>query len=565
MNWKFEKVSAGIEKQGIRDNDIQVFDKFRIPSVVRESIQNSLDAVLNDDEPVRVEFLFGEIDKSSTTELFVIEDHIKACFNDTKKGTEDFEVLKEMIDKISFNKQSIPYLKISDFNTLGMERESAYNAFAFSRNINDGKDDASAGSKGMGKSAFFSNSYLRTILVSSIFHEPKKKLFQGISRLASHKLHGENYYFKGFFGEGDFEPVSEIPNGILKDIFSRNEPGTTIGIIGTWDLPIIGIQDEIIKTTIKNFWLAILNNKLIVKINESLINSNNIYELCIRYWPDYSGSKTGENINPRQFLECYLEKVECEKFEKSIDHLGEVKLILGKHHDFNGRVSFFRKSNMLIDTKTRGNPNHGGYAGVFVCEDLEGNKILKRLENPRHDEWAAKNWKHPQGGAALKSLQEFISNSYYDFFSIQEGETLTIPKLNEFLQIDSQKGKIKGKGFSKNIKSGIKINKKESTGGGGDKRIRDLRSMTRRNSQNEIEYHIQFNGVKKINNFRFEILVGGDSDKASVENKIPLLIFNNVTRDNRSNEIQIDIAKGINTITFVLDDTEKHSIWLKPL
>lgn len=53
MNWKFETISAGIEKQGIRDNDIQVFDQFRIPSVVRESIQNSLDAVLNDTLPVR--------------------------------------------------------------------------------------------------------------------------------------------------------------------------------------------------------------------------------------------------------------------------------------------------------------------------------------------------------------------------------------------------------------------------------------------------------------------------------------------------------------------------------
>ena len=344
MNWKFQKITAGIEKQGIRDNDIQVFDKYRIASVVRESIQNSLDAVLNESNPVRVEFIYGRIDKTQAKELFQIENHVKACLEGVRKGTEDFDLLSGMVGKIDKNPNHVHFLKISDFNTMGMQKDGAYDAFAFSRNINDKQDESSLGSKGMGKSAFFSNSYLRTILVSSQFHATGEKLFQGISRLASHRLDAEDYYFKGFFGEEDFEPGNKPPEGALQERFSRNEPGTTLGIIGVWEQFSEDVKKDFIKAIVVSFWLAILNKKLVIQINDLEIDSNSVYDLCCEFWVDYKGSKTGENINPRQYIECYLGRVEHRKFEDRIDFLGNVELTLGKHQDFNGTVSFFRKS-----------------------------------------------------------------------------------------------------------------------------------------------------------------------------------------------------------------------------
>ena len=564
MNWKFETISAGIEKQGIRDNDIQVFDQFRIPSVVRESIQNSLDAVLDDTNPVRVEFHYGELDKAALTSLFEIEARVKACHEGDTLGSEDEEVLDEMVSMIEKNPVSVPFLKISDFNTLGLQKDGAYNAFAFSRNINHKKDDTSGGSKGMGKSAFFSNSYLRTILVSSLYAETGETLFQGIARLASHQFGGENYYFKGFFGNDDFLPTTVPPMGPLHANFSRIEPGTTLGIIGVWEENSLEIESQFVKAVLKSFWLAILNKKLEVKINSLLVDSTNVYELVCRHWPDYQGNKTGENINPRQYIETFLQMHEAEKFTASIPYLGKVSLTLSKHPEFNGYISYFRKSNMLIESSNkRGNEKHMGYSGVFVCEDKHGNQLLKRLENPRHDQWSANNSKHPESKKALTSLGEFITKCYQEFYSIQSGGTLILSKLNEFLQIDTGNQKSsRNKSFEKLTKS-IKPVKRTTKGGGGEKKIFGLRCFAQKDLEGDWVYQATFRGKETDPNACFEVLVGGDSEKAGKDNKIPVLKVNGVLVPEGSNEFKAPVQSGRNQFTFVLNDSDKHSIRLK--
>lgn len=563
MNWRFENITAGIERQGIRDNDIQVFDKYRIASVVRESIQNSLDAVLDESKPVRVEFTYGQIDKSQARDLFQIDNHVRACLEGEKKGTEDFDVLSAMVDKIKANPTQVPILKISDFNTIGMQKYGAYDAFAFSRNINYKQDETSAGSKGMGKSAFFSNSYLRTILVSSRFHTTGETLFQGIARLATHRIVDINYYFKGFFGAEDFSPVTQPPIGPLDDLFRRSESGTTIGIIGVWEQFTDAVKEEFIKASIKSFWLAILNKKLVIKVNDLHVDSSNVYDLCCDYWPDLKGSKTGESINPRPYLECYLGLGEHQKFQSNIDFLGNVQLTLAKHLEYNGTIAFFRKSNMLIETKYRGNPNHSGYTGVFVCEDPKGNQLLKRLENPRHDQWSSKNYKHPSGKAALKALEEFVKSCYNEFYAIQESEVITLPKLNEFLQIDHRNKNSKPKTFvktKKNIKVGVK---QPAVGGGGEKRIAGLRCFAKKNGVGQWVYLVSFKGYEYLPRAVFQVLVGGDNEKAGSDNKIPILQIDDHILEVETNEVETIIQKGENKFSFILKDEEKHSLNLK--
>jgi hypothetical protein len=564
MNWKFQTITAGIEKQGIRDNDIQVFDKYRIASVVRESIQNSLDAVLDESKPVRVEFEYGAMQKNQASELFQIENHVKACLEGVRKGTEDFDLLSGMVGKIRENQNQVHFLKISDFNTIGMQKDGAYDAFAFSRNINDKQDESSLGSKGMGKSAFFSNSYLRTILVSSRFHSTGETLFQGISRLATHRILDHNYYFKGFFGAEDFRPASSPPLGILHHLFQRSVAGTTIGIIGVWEDFSEAIKEEFIKAIIKSFWLAIINKKLEIQVNGLQVDFSNVYDLCCDYWDDYQGPKTGENINPRQYIECYLGKVEHKKFEANIDFLGKVELTLGKRSEFNGMISFFRKSNMLIETKYRGNPNHSGYAGVFVCEDSKGNQLLKRLENPRHDQWSSKNYKDPSGKAALKTLEEFISNCYDEYFAVQKGNEITLSKLNDFIQIDHRrKSDVKLKTFvrtQKDIKVGVK---QPAVGGGGEKRMFGLRCYAKKNSLGEWVYHVSFKGADYYPNVIFQVLVGGDNEKAGSDNIIPIIQLDGNLVEVETNRIETTIQKGENKFSFILKDEEKHSLNLK--
>lgn len=58
MKWNFKTRTMGHDYQGLRDGDIEVFDKTRYQSVVRETIQNSMSARRNHDEQVRVNFRF---------------------------------------------------------------------------------------------------------------------------------------------------------------------------------------------------------------------------------------------------------------------------------------------------------------------------------------------------------------------------------------------------------------------------------------------------------------------------------------------------------------------------
>lgn len=560
--WSFEETGLGIEKQGIRDNDIQVFDKFRIPSLVRESIQNSLDAAQNTSLPVRVEFEYGYLDKQNYLELFAIEDHIKACGNTTEQGSEDADLISKMLNEVVINQNKVPFIKVSDYNTTGMEKDSSYQYFAFSRNLNFKKEESSAGSKGMGKSAFFSMSYLRTILVSSK-HISGTSLFQGISRLASHRLGEKELYFKGFFGKNDFDP-DDKPSGYLLENFNRHEPGTSISIIGTWN-KWHDLEDEMIKAAIKNFWLALLRKKLVLKFSGLELNEKNIYELTLKYWPDYKGTKSGENINPRQFIETYLSTHSSQTYNDNIDFLGKVELILSKNENYTGKISFFRKSNMLIETNNRGNPNHPGYAGVFICEDIEGNKLLKRLENPRHDQWSEKNFKHPRGAAALRCLKDFIQQCYEDFMGANMVEELSIPRLADFLQLDHDKNnRGKNAGFAKANTTIVKTKKRESIGGGGEKQLGKTICYTSRNPSNQIIYHFLVEAKRDIKQALFEITVGGDSDRAGVDNIIPLSsVKDAIIVEGSNNKIAVDLFTGENSFSVILNDNTKYALKLK--
>ena len=80
-----------------------------------------------------------------------------------------------------------------------MEANTTFDSFAHSRNVSTKSSETSAGSKGMGKAAYFALSYLRTLLVSSVYYENSEILFQGISRISTHPFNDETYNYKGYY------------------------------------------------------------------------------------------------------------------------------------------------------------------------------------------------------------------------------------------------------------------------------------------------------------------------------------------------------------------------------
>jgi|SRR5690554_566343 len=557
MKWNYSKLSPGFDYQGIRDGDIEEFDKTRYQSVIRESIQNSLDARLDFTQPVQVKFNFFELNKVEHQNIAEIETHIKACLDWKRANEDDKELIRQMLAETQGSTYSC--LEISDYNTKGMKADTTFDAFARSRNVSDKSSAGSAGSKGMGKAAFFAISYLRSILVSSIYYEKQEKLFQGISRIATHIKDGELYNYKGFYST-DFKPEDSFDKLPMR--FVRKQSGTSIFVIGLW--PEENRLHIMKKELVNNFWLAIYEGELEVEINGEVINKNNVYKLVTELYDSVEESgHFNTNPNPRPYMEAYIGENCTQKiFSEKIEHLGKVKFIISKNNKYQGRIANFRQSKMLIWKDA--SKLYKGYCGVFVCEDQQGNEYLKKLENATHTEWKAYNWKDPMAKKVLDSYKDFITKCIQDFVKESYSGEITIDAFNDLLSLMGEKKEGDGKTGSElsDKKKKPVITKRQQEGEAEyiPKSFHWIRNRAVKTATG-YKYQIKMNSKKSNNRISFMVFVGNDDN--SSRGKVDVKSLSSGSFE--ENRITLDLQKGENEIILELDDYLKHSIRLKEI
>ncbi|MDR6517322.1 hypothetical protein [Chryseobacterium camelliae] len=555
MKWNFNQLEQGFDYQGIRDGDIEVFDKTRYQSVVRESIQNSLDARLDTTKPVEINFKFFKIDKNSIPSICEIEKRLHCSENWDKANDDDRSLIKTMIDSIEVDEYSC--LEIADYNTRGMESKTTFDSFAHSRNVSTKVSGSSAGSKGMGKAAYFALSYLRTLLVSSIHFENQNKLFQGISRISTHPYKDKIYNYKGYYSSG-YDPEDSFNN--IPEIFSRNLTGTSIFILGLWQ------QDDrnavMKKELVNNFWLAILEKELVVSIDNDIINSYNIYETIKALYPEVTESgHYNTNPNPRPYIEAYVGKNCVQKiFTDTIDYLGYVRFIISKNKDYQGRIANFRMSKMLIFKDTA--HLYKGYCGIFICDDVQGNEYLKKMENATHTEWKINNWKDPAAYQVMLSYKNFLKKCIEDFVEKEHAGEITISEFDSLLSLMGDRS-VEANGSANEIEIKKPVITQKKTEGIADyipKSFNWIRNKTVK-SDNSFIYHIQMNSKKENNNICFEVLVGNDDNSSNSKIDIKSLSSGKF----KENKIELNLSRGTNEIALELNDYLKHSIRLKEI
>lgn len=556
MKWNFKEIMAGDDYQGIRDGDIELFDKTRYQSVVREAIQNSLDARLSYNEPVTVVFNFLELEKSKHPEMTDVEKRLIFCKNWDRANEDDKELISNMIDSIEIDKYSC--LVISDYNTIGMEVDSSFDSFARARNVSTKNNIGSAGSKGMGKAAYFAASYLHTLFVTSIYHKDNSCLFQGISRISTHKIGDKLYNYKGYYGD-DFTPTSSLNS--IPDIFKRSQSGTSIYIIGLWADH--KREELMVKELLNNFWLAILEGDLIVQIGNQEFDKENIYDEVVKHFDNvYESGQYNSNPNPRPYIESYLE-INCtnKTYSKNIPILGDVRFVIAQNDQYQGRIANFRKSKMLIYKDP--SKLYRGYCGIFVCTDKKGNEILKKLENATHTEWRKGNWKDDRGREAIYNLHEYIKECIDDFIGDQHNNEITIPAFDKLLSL---KGIFQSDGKTNTDKGDKKEKPKkpEKVPQGNSsytpKSFHWLRNRVVK-QDNTFKYIITMNSKHSNNKIDFELFVGSD-DKSSRER---VNIVDSSIGSFKDNTLSLNLNKGITDVEIILEDNIKHSIRLKEI
>jgi len=439
---------------GPNDAKFEIF-KPDINSLVRESIQNSMDAVDDDSVPVRMTFKIRGFQRDSFPSFFALKSHIDGCVDYWgKESLNVFNPIKQAIS-LSSGKERLYYIQVSDANTTGMDYErgnnkTKFHGFLHSTGASNKKKANSGGSFGIGKAAYFAMSPIRTIMVSTMTEDENRNVryaFQGVSMLCTHTMpDGSLKTPTGFYSTNKEHPVTDIDEIPIQ--FQRQETGTDINIIG---IQInskddkLRIYEEMKFAVMRNFWLAIYNKRLDVTIGDETLTSSNIVEYIDRYFPTIADNGRKGNINPRPYLDVVRKATPNNRqfilIEETLPNLGPVRLYIYRHPEGRGQIQFFRMPNMMVKRKKL--PAANNFFAVFICDNEDGDKKLKKLETVAHDDWAAENWKPREADgrvsreaiAICNELETFIAESINNAFGINNQDTMEIAGLDRYLYI----------------------------------------------------------------------------------------------------------------------------------
>lgn len=130
--WYFGPEPRGNE-HGPNNPTALTFKGTKYHSLIRESIQNSLDAVDDPSKPVEVSFDHREFSGMDFPEFFQLKEHIKGCLDkypNDENAVKLFEPMLKYFQEFRLD-QNIGYLRIVDTNTTGMHYDPADSGSAF--------------------------------------------------------------------------------------------------------------------------------------------------------------------------------------------------------------------------------------------------------------------------------------------------------------------------------------------------------------------------------------------------------------------------------------------------
>lgn len=444
--WHFANKSGGVDdgpNNAMQDN----FKQMPYASLIRESIQNSLDAICDSNRPVRVEYTSGSIAKSDFPCLMDLESHVQGCID--FYGDKAEEVYGGMLRSLKHMDSHIPYIKVSDYNTKGMDymkdnQSNPFYSFVYAKGVSQKSNESSGGSYGYGKAAFYNISPLQTILVSTRT-TGGRCLFEGIALLCTHKVDGVKKEAVGYYDNNGGHVIDD--EGNIPEPFRRNEPGTDIYILGVSDN---NMQDEVIKATLRNFWLAVEWGKLEVTIDNIVDINRETLRGHMEHYMTMENDKPNsdeEKYNPRPYWEAVryvgIDNRQYRHIKRRLPTLGHVNLYVKLAKGAPDKIVYMRKLLMFVYAKKEQSEN--GFYGVFVCDDEQGNAYLRRMENAAHNKWDYRNWKtssedgvkrdNPLGKKVMEEIKQFIKEAKGELFGDRQRDTQEIVGLNELCYI----------------------------------------------------------------------------------------------------------------------------------
>lgn len=499
-------------KQGPNSAISKNFTGTPIPSLVRESIQNSIDARSDASQPVDMVFQFGHIQSHMFPNFFKIRDHIIGIGNAYPEIMDKAQAMAARLSTRNGRVEQVNYIKLSDSNTTGMPFDgsintSKFDAFVQSEGTTAKDSRNSGGHYGFGKGAYFNISPIRTLLVSTHTADTHEHFFQGVALLSTNKVDGTLYNHRGFYdcNEGD-KPVDCVD--LIPEKFRKDTPGTDIYIMGIDSNNVESYCNEIIIESIRYFWPAILAGmlKVTVKRADTIIESidkDSLATLIADKFPNIENNR--KTNNPRLYYDLYVNQgsdsnTYC-KVEKELPNLGKVCLYLMKHKGLKDTISYYRMPHMIVCNK-RTSTDYGFY-GVFECLNPQGDEYLGKMENSAHDEWNKKYWTiddvgtpDPQGAIIQAELETFIQDAIRSVFRGETKDKCSISAFSKYMSIPEENDSSVDDDAETNPFSGVSVKRLDDIGlPTTTRRRKKIKRLTKKEQQNVMAV-VQTDAVK---------------------------------------------------------------------
>ncbi|MDD4679941.1 MAG: hypothetical protein PHP79_03485 [Clostridia bacterium] len=411
MRWSFPSNNKG-DINGIGNSGVETFQGTPMKSLAREICQNSLDAAL-EGKTVEIEFMPFVLDIGEFPDAESLEKAFSASLDfwsvqSVKKATDFFERAIKMVES-----GSIPFLRISDFNTSGLKgSKSEYNTPWCNLTKSSGASDksgTSGGSFGIGKFAPFACSEFRTVFYSTLDID-NVAASQGISRITSFRREDDEITVGvGYYGADNNQPVYSQLNLDPNFIRGDKRTGTDIFIAG-FRFYSTDWKDSIITSVLDGFLYAIYTGKLVVKVADILINKDTLSVMITEY-------QTSLTENADKYY-TVLTSDDTTWYEVDFKNHGTVRLGLiiqsDRHQiEMHRKVAMIRKTGMKIMDRS----NISGiipFAGIMLIEGNKINDFLRNLENPQHTKWEPERMEPksqvPYARAYIKDLIDYIKD-----------------------------------------------------------------------------------------------------------------------------------------------------------
>ena len=418
-SWKFGNNDTD-EWEGPNNPGIANFAGDRTGALVREIIQNSIDAKASETRPVEVSFQTRELPVQSL-DLAGLKRALQASRKYPDLAPRYSSQFQRGIRTLSnaTKRKLITALSIVDSNTTGASDQEGQRDkwHSLTKTVGSSSKDSpdSAGTFGIGKHAPFAVTDLRTILYSTAYLEngadsAVRRRFTGKSILVSHEMDGRFYRASGWL-ENDNRPLQDDS---VPDEFRLDSPGTEIAILGfddpTWEL-------EARESVVTHFFHALAHDNLRVRIGSTEINSKTM---------DAAVADVDQDGRILRFMEVSRSQP-VESTELEGIGLVNLRIIVDKDGEHGQRtLALVRDAGMMITDRlgsmrsTRAQrmisfPRHWlGFTAVVECLSEGNRSLLREAEGPRHDAISsdfADSSERRQVSKALRALGEWIRDA----------------------------------------------------------------------------------------------------------------------------------------------------------